>query len=265
MRFGVALPPFGELADPRVVQDLAVTAEGAGWDGVFVWDHIDYRAPVEAVGDPWITMAAIAAVTDRVELGPMVTPLARRRPHVVAREIVALDLLSGGRFVFGAGLGLDGSGGELSRFGEETDDRRRAAMLDEGLGLLTALLSGEPVDHDGEHYVARDARFLPRPRRRIPVWIGAQWPNRRPLARAARFDGVYVLGAEPRDLAELRDIVEPQRAGGLDGFDLVVEGEPGTDPSPWADAGATWWLTTFDAFTVRADAVHAVIASGAPA
>ena len=144
MKLGITLPPFGELADPRVVRDLAVAAEAAGWDGVFVWDHVDYRAPVEAVGDPWITMAAIAAATERVVTGPMVTPLARRRPHVVARELVALDLLAAGRLVFGVGLGLDGSGGELSRFGEETDDRRRATMLDEGLDLLTGLLSGEP-------------------------------------------------------------------------------------------------------------------------
>jgi alkanesulfonate monooxygenase SsuD/methylene tetrahydromethanopterin reductase-like flavin-dependent oxidoreductase (luciferase family) len=265
VKLALTLPPFGELADPRAVRDLAVEAEAAGWDGVFVWDHVDYRAPVEAVGDPWITIAAIAAATERVVTGPMVTPLARRRPHVVARELVALDLLSAGRLVFGVGLGLDGSGGELSRFGEETDDRRRAAMLDEGLDLVTGLLSGEHVDHAGEHYLARDARFLPPAvRGRMPIWVGAQWPHRRPLRRAARFDGVYALRLEPADVAELRAFVEPLRPGGLDGFDVVVEGEVGEDPSAWRAVGATWWLTTFDAFTVRADAVHAAITAGPP-
>lgn len=264
MKLGITLPPFGELADPHVVRDLAVASETAGWDGVFVWDHVDYRAPVEAVGDPWITMAAIAAATERVALGPMVTPLARRRPHVVARQLAALDRLAAGRLVFGVGLGLDGSGRELSRFGEETDDRRRAAMLDEGLEVVTGLLSGERIDHAGEHYLARDARFLPRPDGGIPIWVGAQWPHRRPLQRAARFDGVYALHVRPDELDELRDVVGARRASGLDGFDVVVEGDVGVDPSPWRAAGATWWLTTFDAFTVRADAVHAAVSAGPP-
>ena len=130
MRAGLTLPIFDGLADPRLLADLAATAEQAGWDGVFVWDHVVYRSPVRAATDPWIATAAMAARTERVALGPMVTPLARRRPQVVARQAVALDHLSGGRLVLGVGLGLDRSGGELSRFGEELDDRRRAAMLD---------------------------------------------------------------------------------------------------------------------------------------
>ncbi|HKY65400.1 MAG TPA: LLM class flavin-dependent oxidoreductase, partial [Acidimicrobiales bacterium] len=133
MRTGVFLPIFDELADPTTLVRLAVRAEQRGWDGVFLWDHVVYRPPVAAATDPWIALAAIAAATERVQLGPMVTPLARRRPWIVARQAVALDHLSGGRFVLGLGLGLDSSGGELSRFGEQTDDRRRAAMLDEGL------------------------------------------------------------------------------------------------------------------------------------
>src|SRR5205823_5698657 len=119
MRFGVTLPPFDALADPRRLADLAVAAEAAGWDGCFVWDHVYYRPPVRAVSDPWTALAAIAMQTSRVTIGPMVTPLARRRPHVVARQVVALDALSNGRFVLGVGLGLDRSGGELVRFGEE--------------------------------------------------------------------------------------------------------------------------------------------------
>ena len=141
VRRGLSLPIFDELADPATLAALAVRAEQRGWDGVFLWDHVIYRAPVTAATDPWIALAAIAAATERIELGPMVTPLARRRPWIVARQAVALDQLSGGRFVLGVGLGLDSSGGELSRFGEQTDDRARAAMLDEGLDVLTGLLS----------------------------------------------------------------------------------------------------------------------------
>src|SRR6476660_192617 len=126
LRRGLFLPIFGELASPTVLAALAAEAEAAGWDGVFVWDHIDYRPPVTHVTDPWIALAAIALATERITIGPMVTPLARRRPHVVARQIAAIDSLASGRFVVGAGLGMDTSGGEFSRFGEPTDDRLRA-------------------------------------------------------------------------------------------------------------------------------------------
>jgi alkanesulfonate monooxygenase SsuD/methylene tetrahydromethanopterin reductase-like flavin-dependent oxidoreductase (luciferase family) len=149
VRSGLWLPLFDDLADPVVVAGLAAEAEEAGWHGVFVWDHLRWRAPVRHVADPWITLAAIAAATDRVRLGPMVTPLARRRPAKVARETATLDRLSGGRLVLGVGLGNDQSGRELSKTGEQLDDRTRAAMLDESLDILTAAWSGETVHHHG--------------------------------------------------------------------------------------------------------------------
>src|SRR3954451_16617010 len=131
MRHALFLPIFNELADPRVVARLAASAEEHGWDGVFVWDHIHYRSPADAVADPWITMAAIASTTERLLVGPMVTPVTRRRPQKLARETVSLDLLSGGRLVFGVGLGSDGSA-EQTTFGESDDARVMAARLDEG-------------------------------------------------------------------------------------------------------------------------------------
>ena len=268
MRTGLFLPIFGELADPRTVADLATRAEEAGWDGVFVWDHVLYRPPVTEVADPWITLAAIATATERVRIGPIVTPLARRRPQIVARQCTSLDLLSGGRMVFGAGLGLDSSGGELSRFGEELDDRRRAAMLDEALGLLDVLWSGDEVHHTGEHYRADGVRFLPRPvqRPRIPVWLAGRYPNRAPMRRAARFEGAFPIGLDSADqLAEMIEILRTERGeAGLEGFDVVVEGSDGSDPAPFAAAGATWWLAEFDAFTVDAATVRGVIDAGPP-
>jgi alkanesulfonate monooxygenase SsuD/methylene tetrahydromethanopterin reductase-like flavin-dependent oxidoreductase (luciferase family) len=83
---GLYLAPFDELANPSVLVSLAEQAEAHGWDGVFLWDHIRYRPPVRAVADPWIALSAIAARTQRVRLGPLVTPLSRRRVHKVARE-----------------------------------------------------------------------------------------------------------------------------------------------------------------------------------
>jgi alkanesulfonate monooxygenase SsuD/methylene tetrahydromethanopterin reductase-like flavin-dependent oxidoreductase (luciferase family) len=174
LRSALWLPLFDDLADPVVVARLAGEAEEAGWHGVFVWDHLRWRAPVRQVADAWITLAAVAAATERVRLGPMITPLARRRPVKVARETVTLDRLSGGRLTLGAGLGSDRFGSELSKTGEEIDDRRRGQMLD----------------------------------------------------------------------------------------DIAVGLPPGTDPAPYAEAGATWWLPEFDPATVSLDQVRGVLRDG---
>ena len=146
MKQAVDVGPFDELADARVLADLASAAEGRGWDGFFVWDHVAYRAPVRAVADPWVTLAAVACATSRVLIGPMVTPLSRRRVHKVARETVTLDLLSSGRLIFGAGLG-SARNNELEPFGEVTDPRERARLLDQGLDALAGYWAGgfEPV------------------------------------------------------------------------------------------------------------------------
>lgn len=265
MRHGFFVAPFDGLSDPRLVADLAASAEAAGWDGFFVWDHVLYRPPVQAVADPWVVLAAAAMATEQVLLGPMVTPIARRRPHVLARQATSLDQLSGGRLVFGVGLGLDFSGRELSAFGEELDDKVRAEMLDEGLDLITTLWTGERVDHDGPHYTADGVTFLPRPVQapRVPVWVAGRWPNRRPLRRAARWDGLFLIDTDggPDDLREALAVVEAER-GTLDGFDVVVNGAPDDDPAPWAEAGATWWL--LDPYTTDADVVAALAAAGPP-
>src|SRR6266496_6470093 len=107
MKRAIDVPPFGELADPRVLAELAVAAEERGWDGFFVWDHVAYRAPVRAVADPWVALSAVASATQRLRLGPMVTPLSRRRVQKLARETVTLDHLSRGRLTLGVGLGSD--------------------------------------------------------------------------------------------------------------------------------------------------------------
>ncbi len=260
VKYGLTLPIFDEMAHPGSLADLAKEAEDAGWDGMFVWDHVYYREPATSATDPWIALAAMAAATSALTLGPMVTPLARRRPQVVARQIVALDQLSEGRMVLGVGLGLDSSGGEFLRFGEETDVAARAARYDEALGLLRALLTGDRVDHDGPHYRVADSRFLPGPYRgRLPVWTAARWPNRRPLVRAARNDGVFVVDLTPGDLPAVRAAVEERRPQGLDGFEVVVQGPAGSDARPWAEAGATWWLAAFDPFTATPSVVRRAI------
>src|ERR687887_1583278 len=182
MRYSINLPNFGELADPRTVADLAVAAEEAGWDGFFVWDHVHHRGfGGRPFGDPWILLAAAGMVTTRLTLGPLITPVARRRPAKLAREITTLNTLTGGRVIFGAGLGAPVED-EFGSFGEPTDLRVLAERLDEGLAALALLLTGEPVTYHGHHLAVEDVRLLPAAR--VPFWLAGRWPNKAPFRRA---------------------------------------------------------------------------------
>jgi alkanesulfonate monooxygenase SsuD/methylene tetrahydromethanopterin reductase-like flavin-dependent oxidoreductase (luciferase family) len=197
MRFAINVPNFGDYADPRVTAELAVSAEQAGWDGFFVWDHINAASePTSPLADPWVLLTAVALATKRVRIGTMVTPLARRRPWKLARETVTIDRLCEGRLVLGVGLGFPPDR-EFTAFGEESDARRRAEKLDEGLEVLSGLWSGETLDFHGKHYAVAGVRFLPTPvqRPRIPVWVATMYPHRRPLRRAARWDGLVPMHA----------------------------------------------------------------------
>lgn len=263
-RCGLWVPLFDELADPARVVRLAVEAEERGWDGFFVWDHVAWRAPVRAVADPWVVLAAAAAVTERILLGPMVTPLARRRPVKVARETASLDRLSDGRLVLGVGLGSDRFGEELSRTGEETDDRVRARVLDESLAVLCAAWTGEPVHHRGEHHLVDGLAFEPRPvRGSVPVWVAGFPGNRRPVVRAAAHDGFFPVNlATPEQLAQAVGVLREVRGDDARPFDVVTSVGRDADPAPWVDAGATWLLTDFDASPLSLDDVRGVLRDG---
>jgi alkanesulfonate monooxygenase SsuD/methylene tetrahydromethanopterin reductase-like flavin-dependent oxidoreductase (luciferase family) len=269
MRLGLYIPLFDELADPALVARLCAEAEEAGWDGVFVWDQVRWREPVVGVADPQITLAAIASATEHIRLGPMVTPLARRRPPKVARETATLDRLSGGRLTLGVGLGSDRFAGEYSITGEEVDDRRRARMLDEALDILEAAWSGELVRHRGEHYTVDAMRFLPRPVQRpgIPIWVAGFYGKSKPLRRAIRYQGFFPVGVEhPDQVAEIVDGLDRLRReeakDPAEPFDVAVELEPGSDPAPFAAAGATWGLVAFPWDPVSVDQVRGVIRAG---
>jgi alkanesulfonate monooxygenase SsuD/methylene tetrahydromethanopterin reductase-like flavin-dependent oxidoreductase (luciferase family) len=269
MRSGLFLPPFDALADPAVVARLSAEAEEAGWHGVFVWDNLRFQEPVVDVADPWIALAAMATATERIRLGPMVTPLARRRPVKVARETATLDRLSGGRLTLGVGLGSDRFASEYSITGEELDDRRRARMLDESLEILAAAWSGEPVHHRGEHYTVDGMRFLPRPVQRpgVPVWVAGYYGKPRPVRRAARHQGFFPLGLDhPEQVTEIvADLAALRREAGRDPaepYEVVVALPPGDDPAPYATAGATWWLVEFPWNAPSVDQVRAVIRDG---
>jgi alkanesulfonate monooxygenase SsuD/methylene tetrahydromethanopterin reductase-like flavin-dependent oxidoreductase (luciferase family) len=231
-RRAIFVAPFEELAEPRLIAELAARAESRGWDGFFLWDHVAYREPVEAIADPWVTLSAVAVATERLTIGPLVTPLPRRRPHQLARETVTLDRLSGGRLVLGVGVGSERTVEfRPERFGEEGDMRVRAAMLDAGLERLRAYWAGE---------------FQPRPvNGSVPIWGAARWPRRRALARAARCDGLFPIDLPgPEALAALVAEINELRGNGGP-FEIAVDFPAGTDPDPWIEAGATWCLTGF--------------------
>ncbi len=264
MRRGLFLPPFDGLANPDQLVELAVKAESSGWDGFFLWDHLLYAPPVRDILDTYLCLAAIAAATSTIQLGPMVTPLIRRRPAVVARQAVTLDLLSHGRLVLGFGIGDDGGQGELSSFGEITDAPSRGRALSEGLDVLTGLLSGELVHHVGEFYRADGVNFLPVAARPsgIPIWLAARWPNPAPIRRAAKYQGVVVI--QMTSPSEVRSLKEQLIGAGadLENFDVVVLGAAGDDPREWADAGVTWLLTQLGPYELKFSEAFDRVAAG---
>ncbi len=259
MRFSINIPNFGDFADARTVARVAVAAEQAGWDALFIWDHVVHDKRLrkgQPFGDPWMLLTAAALATSRIRLGTLVTPIPRRRPEQLARQVATLDSLSGGRVIFGAGLGGPIED-EFGSFGEPTDPVVLAERLDEGLGLLQRYWSGAPVNHEGRHYQVRDVTLLPASvqRPRPPVWIAGYWPHRRPMRRAARWDGVVPLFTTARHgqvppVDQVRDLVAyvHQHRTDQGPFEIVLGGVSLADPAkardligPLTDAGATWW------------------------
>ncbi len=252
MKFGFVLPN----GDARTAAGMAQAAEEAGWDGFFVWD------PVWGI-DPWVALAAAAMQTRRIRLGTMITPVSRQRPWTLAGQTATLDNLSGGRVILAVGLGAVDTG--FAEFGEETDRRRRAELLDEGLAIIDGLWRGQPFSFEGQHYHVRPSSFMPPPppaqKPRIPIWVVGAWRRPKSMARALRWDGVLparmTAGGrfEPvttQDVAEIAAYAAARRAPDAGSFDIVVDGQtPGGDPPraaaqvrPLAEAGATWWIET---------------------
>jgi alkanesulfonate monooxygenase SsuD/methylene tetrahydromethanopterin reductase-like flavin-dependent oxidoreductase (luciferase family) len=256
MRYAISVPNYGDFADPAVTIALARDVEAAGWDAFFLWDHVLVRNG-NVVADPWTLLAAIAVSTERILLGTMVTPLPRRRPWQVVRQIVTLDHLSGGRAVLGVGIGYPPKE-EFERFGESGDARVRAELLDEGLDVVTGLMSGRPFSYEGRHFHLDGVEFAPRPvqQPRVPIWVAGTWPYRKPFRRAARYDAVVPIARDANedeivvDVPAMREIVaytDEHRTN--DGsFDRVFTGYmPEDKPEARAIAdelssfGVTWW------------------------
>jgi hypothetical protein len=251
MKYGFILP----RGDARTAAEFAHETEAAGWDGFFVWE------PVWGI-DAWVSLTAAAMRTERVRLGTMITPVSRMRPWELASKTATLDNLSNGRVVLSVGLGATDSGFEA--FGEVTDRKTRAELLDEGLDILTGLWRGQPFNYDGKHYKIKETKFYPPPppvqQPRIPIWVVGAWPRMKSMRRVLRYDGLLpaVMGedgtvrmspATPDEIRQMKAFVVANRTETTP-FDIVVEGQtPGDDRNQaaalmrqWADAGVTWWM-----------------------
>ena len=249
MNFGFVLP----YGDASTAGEMAYAAEQAGWNGFFVWE------PVWGI-DAWVSLTAAAMRTQTIRLGTMLTPLSRMRPWKLASETASLDNLSGGRVILAVGLGAIDTG--FTAFGEVTDRKQRAELLDEGLDILTGLWKGQPFSYQGRHYQIQPTDFMPPPppvqQPRIPIWVVGAWPYEKSMRRALKFDGLLPTTIDPQHGArqskpgELREITGyiREQLGTDSPYDIIVEGEtPGDNPNrarkilqPWIQAGATWWL-----------------------
>ncbi len=249
MKFGFVLP----YGDARTAANLAHEAEAAGWDGFFVWE------PIWGI-DPWVCLTAAAMRTERIRLGTLLTPISIRKPWKLASETATLDNLSGGRVILSVGLGAVDTG--FANFGEETDRRTRAELVDEALEILTGLWRGQPFNFSGKHYQVRETSFYPPPppiqQPHIPIWVVGAWPREKSMRRVLRYDGLLPnkmtadgKSAEitPGDIAAMKAYIAARRVATTP-FEIIQEGKtPGDDPArasgivqPWADAGATWWI-----------------------
>ena len=256
------------VGDARQIMESAARAEQHGWDGIFVWE------PLWGV-DAWVSMTAAALATSSIKVGTLLSPLSRMRPWQVAAKSATLDHLSGGRLILSVGLGATDTGFES--FGEVTDIRRRAELLDESLAIVTGLWRGQPFTYAGKHYRIGESTFPHKPPApvndgRVPIWVVGLWPNRRSMARAMKYQGIIASvrneRGEPGHLkpADVRAIREFAGAG----VDIVVEGEGEASHSvgEWQDAGATWYIESLWQEQFADDIqerIHARLQNGPPA
>ena len=260
IKYGLDMASAGPAGDAHTMGELAHIAEESGWDGVFLEDYIVWQShPEVPTYDPWITLAAIAMRTQRIRLGTMVTPLARRRPWKLAQELVTLDHLSNGRMILGVGLGDTGESigmdSSFAHFSEMLDPKKRARMLDEGIEIITRIWNGEPFSFGGEFYEIHNVQILPKPvqQPRVPIWVGGGYPNRGPVERALRWDGSCMYKQQghwmqPEDVRALRERVIALR-GTADGYDITVGGAQRWEDEDkqraylesLAAEGMTWW------------------------
>lgn len=278
MRYGFVIP----AGSARFCAEMADEAEQAGWDGVFIPDCISIKTSegVIPVEDPWITLSVMAMRTNRVILGPMVTPVSRRRPWKLAREVITLDHLSDGRIVLPVGLGAKEDLG-FTAVGDTLDRKTRAELLDEGLAIMAGLWSGEPFSFEGKHYHLDAVQLLPKPVQQLrpKVWVVGAWPREKSMRRTLQWDGILIATFDeqgewrqttPDDVRATHEYAASRRLE-QGPFEIVLEGKTPVDPQvareklqPFIEAGMTWWLETMWTGPSGPEDIRARIMSGPP-
>ena len=173
LRVGLQLPEVERRVPWPEYLAMARVAEEVGFDSIYVGDHYLYRGdgrPERGPWEAWTLLAALAAVTERVNLAPLVACTAFHRPAVLAKMAATVDEVSGGRLVLGLGAGWNEA--EFRAFGIPFD--HRVARFEEAFGIIRRLLAGERVTLEGRFYELEDAVLLPRPSRRPPLMIGSE-------------------------------------------------------------------------------------------
>jgi alkanesulfonate monooxygenase SsuD/methylene tetrahydromethanopterin reductase-like flavin-dependent oxidoreductase (luciferase family) len=223
MKIGITLPvggPAGREPSWPDVRAVAVAAEDAGLDSVWIADHLIIAKPGEPVTgmhDGWTMLSAVAAVTERIEVGPLVLCASFRSPGVIATMAATLATVSNGRLILGLGAGWHDP--EYEAFGYPTD--HRVGRFSESLEIVARLLRGGPVTLEGRFQTVRDAILAPAPRYRIPVLVAADGP--RMLRLTAHWADAWVTAWYGLPDDELRDAFAALDAA------LLGEGRPTTE------------------------------------
>lgn len=246
-----------EATDPADLIDQAIAAEEAGWDGVFVSDSF----PFQEFPDPMVTLGGMATNTEELTLGTWVVPVPRRQPAQFAMEVATLDRLADGRLLVGCGLGNDP---DYPAFGAPYDPPKLANRFDEALEVITGLWTDAPLTYSGDHFTLDEAEVHPTPVQepRVPLLMGAWWPNKKPFHRGARWDGIMPFmasltadeigphGEEPTGSPEeeVREMLSYYHEIADDPGDILIPMVPTDDQQSFLelcnDLGVTWLLTT---------------------
>jgi alkanesulfonate monooxygenase SsuD/methylene tetrahydromethanopterin reductase-like flavin-dependent oxidoreductase (luciferase family) len=176
VKLGVQLPEVEREVRWPELAAMARAAEQTGFDSIWLGDHLLYRGdgrPERGPWDCWTALAGLAAVTERVELGPLIACTAFRPPGLLARAAAAVDELSGGRLRVALGAGWNEK--EFHAFGIPFD--HRVSRFEEAFELVRRLLAGERVTLDGAYSTLDDAVLLPPPARRAPLMVGGIGPR----------------------------------------------------------------------------------------
>ena len=217
IRIGVQLPEVEYVAGWSDYAAMARAAEESGFDSIWLGDHLLYRddgRPERGPWDAWTLLAALAAVTERVELGPLVACTSFHPPGLLARMAAAVAEVSGGRFVLGLGAGWNEI--EYRAFGLPYD--HRVSRFEESFEIVRRLLDGDRVTLDGRYWQVDEAVLLPRPSGRVPLMIGSNGDRMlaATLPYADRWNTWYAgYGNTVDGFAELNDriTVAAERAG----------------------------------------------------